>query len=333
MLYSIIIPVYNRPDEMDELLLSLSKQTDNTIFEVIIVEDGSTISSENAIKKYNQQLNITYLVKKNTGPGDSRNYGMRHANGDYFILFDSDCILPPNYFSQLNSLLKNNYVDCFGGPDAATNSFSALQKAINFSMTSFITTGGIRGGTKQKNHFQPRSFNMGISKKAFEKTGGFGNIHPGEDPELVFRLWKSGFKTTLFQDLYVYHKRRIDLFKFYKQVNKFGKARPILDMWHPEYKKATFIFPFLFMIGFYLSIVLAILGFNQLLLLFGCYFLLVVVLALYATKNIKVSILAIITTFIQFYGYGIGYFQSSIKIKVLKKNPEDVFPELFFKTQ
>jgi glycosyltransferase involved in cell wall biosynthesis len=184
---SLIIPVYNRPDEVDELLESLTKQNYTQEYEVVIVEDGSTIDCKSVVEKY-PSLNISYFYKPNSGPGDSRNFGMRNAKGDYFIILDSDCILPSDYLSQVQKSLEADYVDCFGGVDDADASFTDIQKAINFAMTSVLTTGGIRGASEKLSKFQPRSFNMGISKKAFEASNGFGNIHPGEDPDLTIRL-------------------------------------------------------------------------------------------------------------------------------------------------
>ena len=181
---------------------------------------------------------------------------MQHAKGNYFIILDSDCILPENYLFEVEKSLKANYVDCFGGPDAAHESFSNFQKAINFSMTSFITTGGIRGNKKSVDTFQPRSFNMGISKEAFLASNGFGFIHPGEDPDLSIRLWNLGYKTKLIPEAFVYHKRRISWSKFYKQVNKFGLVRPILNVWHPSTKKITYWFPAVFSLGFIVSLFL-----------------------------------------------------------------------------
>jgi glycosyltransferase involved in cell wall biosynthesis len=190
MYFSIIIPVYNRPDEINELLESLVQSSYKINFEIVIVEDGSTITCEDVVQKFSDKLSISYYFKPNSGPGDSRNYGMKKAKGDYFIIFDSDCIIPNQYLSEVEKQLKSNYVDSFGGPDKALESFSNIQKAINFAMTSFLTTGGIRGGSEKIDKFQPRSFNMGISKKAFEASKGFSNIHPGEDPDLSIRLWK-----------------------------------------------------------------------------------------------------------------------------------------------
>src|SRR6187431_15653 len=258
MLFSLIIPVYNRPDEVDELLESLAKSTYEEIFEIVLVEDGSTIRCQDVAQKYGDKLDISYYYKENSGPGDSRNYGMAKARGDYFLIFDSDCIIPSNYLSEVEKALQEDYVDCFGGPDKALDSFSDIQKAINFTMTSFLTTGGIRGGSEKIGKFQPRSFNMGLSNKAFKASGGFGNIHPGEDPDLSIRLWEMGYETKLFKDSYVYHKRRIDWSKFYKQVNKFGKARPILDSWYPKYAKLTFWLPTIFCLGFVAAVVLCI---------------------------------------------------------------------------
>ena len=203
MLFSLIIPVYNRPDEVDELLESLSQQDYNENFEIVIIEDGSSLRCDDVVRKYAGKLHLSYRYKENSGPGDSRNYGMRNAQGDYFIIFDSDCIIPKNYLTEVSNALKENYVDCFGGPDKALDSFSDIQKAINFAMTSFLTTGGIRGGSEKIGKFQPRSFNMGLSRKAFEASNGFGNIHPGEDPDLSIRLWNLGFETKLFSNAFV----------------------------------------------------------------------------------------------------------------------------------
>ena len=331
MLFSLIIPVYNRPDEVDELLESLSKLDYNEKFEIVIVEDGSSVKCEEVIQKYNNKLTISYYYKENSGPGDSRNYGMKMANGDYFIIFDSDCIIPKEYLTEVSNALKKSYVDCFGGPDKALSSFSDIQKAINFAMTSFITTGGIRGGSEKIDKFQPRSFNMGLSRKAFETSNGFGNIHPGEDPDLSFRLWNLGFETKLFPKAYVYHKRRIDWDKFSIQVNKFGKARPILNSWYPQYTKLTFFFPSVFIIGLLAGLVLLIFNYDLLLQLYFIYFLLVFLISTYQNKSLKIGYLSAVAVWKQFYGYGTGFLESFFKIILLKQNPQKAFPELFFK--
>ena len=331
MLFSLIIPVYNRPDEVDELLESLAQQDYTENFEVVIIEDGSSLRCDDVVRKYAGKLHLSYCFKENSGPGDSRNYGMRKAKGDYFIIFDSDCIIPPNYLTEVSKALTANYVDCFGGPDKALDSFSDIQKAINFAMTSFLTTGGIRGGSEKIDKFQPRSFNMGLSRKAFEASNGFGNIHPGEDPDLSIRLWNLGFETRLFSKAFVYHKRRIDWEKFTVQVNKFGKARPILDSWHPEYTKLTFWFPTLFLFGTLLAIILVFFKIYFPLLALLAYFLMLFIDSAIKNKSIKVGILAVVATIIQFYGYGKGFLLSTIKIKWMKQKPQEAFPELFFK--
>ena len=331
MLFSLIIPVYNRPDEVGELLESLSKLDYNEKFEIVIVEDGSSVKCEEVIHKYNNKLTVSYYYKENSGPGDSRNYGMKMANGDYFIIFDSDCIIPKEYLTEVSNALKKSYVDCFGGPDKALSSFSDIQKAINFAMTSFLTTGGIRGGSEKIDKFQPRSFNMGLSRKAFETSNGFGNIHPGEDPDLSFRLWNLGFETKLFRKAYVYHKRRIDWDKFSIQVNKFGKARPILNSWYPQYTKLTFFFPSVFIIGLLAGLVLLIFNYDLLLQLYFIYFLLVFLISTYQNKSLKIGYLSAVAVWKQFYGYGTGFLESFFKIILLKQNPQKTFPELFFK--
>lgn len=331
MLFSLIIPVYNRPDEVDELLASLEQQTYTGQFEIVIIEDGSAITCKDVVAKYEAKLSISYYFKENSGPGDSRNYGMRIAKGDYFIILDSDCILPPQYLESVNQNLLQEFVDCFGGPDAALDSFSDIQKAINFAMTSFLTTGGIRGKSEKIEKFQPRSFNMGLSKAAFEASGGFGNIHPGEDPDLSIRLWKMGYKTKLFTTSYVYHKRRIDWEKFNIQVNKFGKARPILDLWHPEYKKAVFLFPSLFIVGLAISLILLLINLRLFIYLYILYFCVVFFVSAVQNKSVKIGAYSVVAVFMQFYGYGTGYMESFIKVHILKKKPEEAFPKLFFR--
>lgn len=328
--FSFIIPVYNRPDEIRELLESFTALRTQTRYEIVIVEDGSNNTSKMVVDQFKERLNISYYYKENSGPGDSRNYGMAKAKGNYFIILDSDCILPENYLEEVVNSLEANYVDCFGGPDTAHESFTNLQKAINFSMTSFITTGGIRGHKKSVDTFQPRSFNMGISKEAFEKSGGFGTIHPGEDPDLSIRLWNLGFKTKLIPNAKVYHKRRISWSKFYKQVYKFGLVRPILNVWHPQTKKITYWFPMVFGLGFLTAGLLYFFGVLFFLQLYFLYFIVAFIAALATTKNIIVALLSIVAITIQFFGYGYGFFKSTLLVGVLKKDPKRVFPELFF---
>lgn len=329
--YSFIIPVYNRPDEIRELLQSMLALDFERPFEIVIVEDGSSKPSSEVIKQFQQQLNISYYYKKNTGPGDSRNFGMRHANGDFFIILDSDVLLPPDYLKCIDRFLTHTYCDCFGGPDAAHPTFSDTQKAIDYAMTSFLTTGGIRGKKSSVNKFEPRSFNMGISRKAFEATGGFGLIHPGEDPDLSLRLQKEGYKTCLIPDAKVFHKRRIDWNKFYHQVEKFGMVRPILNSWHPGSGKLTYWFPTLFTAGFVLSILLLSTGLWLFFELYLIYFLLVFLDSAIKNKSINIGLFSVYAVLVQFVGYGYGFFKSVWQLKVLKKKPEIAFPHLFFK--
>lgn len=332
MNFSFIIPVYNRPDEIDELLDSLTKQTYTKSFEIVIIEDGSSIPCESIVDKYRGKLNLTYYLKYNSGPGDSRNFGMQYAKGDYYIILDSDCIIPSNYLTEVESSLNEKYVDCFGGPDNMLPSFTSIQKAINFTMTSVLTTGGVRGASEKLEKFQPRSFNMGISKKAFEASKGFSNIHPGEDPDLSIRLWKLGFETKLISKAFVYHKRRIDWEKFYIQVNKFGKVRPILNLWYPEYAKPTFFLPALFVIFFGIGILeLIFTSGDWILKLYFAYTVLIFLVSTYQNRNLIVGFNSIIALWRQFFGYGLGFIESYFKIFILKKKPQEAFPELFFK--
>ena len=329
--YSFIIPVYNRPGEVRELLESMLKLKFDRDFEIVLVEDGSSISSGGIATEFQQQLNISYHYKKNTGPGDSRNFGMRKAKGNYFLILDSDVLLPENYLQEVDKFLQQDYCDCFGGPDASHPSFSRIQKAIDYSMTSFLTTGGIRGKKSAVNDFQPRSFNMGISKKAFEASGGFGKIHPGEDPDLSLRLKKMGYKLCLIPDAVVFHKRRIDWSKFYTQVQKFGMVRPILNKWHPGSGKITYWFPAVFSLGFLFAILLLKLGIWWLFLLYVLYFVIIAIDAAIKNKSLGIGFLAVYATLVQFFGYGYGFMKSLWHIHILKQDPEHEFPNLFFK--
>lgn len=328
--YSFIIPVYNRPNEIKELLQSFQNFESTIPFEIVIVEDGSTETSKAVIDRFSA-LDISYYFKANSGPGDSRNFGMNHAKGNYFIILDSDVILPPNYLENVDRFLTSKFHHCFGGPDTAHQSFSNLQKAINFAMTSFLTTGGIRGGSETVDNFQPRSFNMGLSKEAFDRTKGFGKIHPGEDPDLVLRLWDLGYKTTLIKDAFVYHKRRISWQKFYNQVNKFGKVRPILNHWHPSSKRLVYWLPTFFCFGFLAAILLMLFSFMFPIYLYGLYFLILFLVSVVSNRSFIIGFQSVVAVGIQFFGYGIGFLSSTLKLSLSKQSAEVIFPNLFFK--
>ena len=308
--FSIIVPVYNRPQEIDELLESLIKQDFSDAFEVLVIEDGSTEKCNEIVEKYTSQLDLKYFYKENTGAGASRNFGMQQATGNYFIILDSDVLVPKQYLSEVSSALNENYTDAFGGPDAAHQSFTALQKAINYSMTAVLTTGGIRGKKKAVGKFQPRSFNLGLSQKAFELTNGFSKLKVGEDIDLTFRLWENGFETQLIENAFVYHKRRSTIKQFFKQTFAFGTARPQLNKRYPETAKFTYWFPSLFIMGFDIGVIAAIFGFWQLAAFYGCYFALLFLDSLFQNKNIIVAFLSVITTFTQHLGYGLGFLES-----------------------
>ena len=312
--FSVIVPVFNRPQEIEELLESLSNQDFEEDFEVLIIEDGSSITCKDVIEKFQSKLPLQYHTKENSGPGGSRNFGMDKAQGNYYIFLDSDVILPKQYLSEVSKKLESSYTDAFGGPDAAHSKFTILQKAINYSMTSYLTTGGLRGHKKGVGKFQPRSFNMGISREVFEKTQGFSKMRVGEDIDLTFRLWEFGFETQYIENAYVYHKRRSTLKQFFNQTYAFGEARPILNRKHPSTLKMTYWFPSIFIVGLDVSIVMAIFGE---LTLFSCYYLYFLVLIIDASfKNgIRVGALSVITTITQFLGYGLGFITSQFNLK------------------
>lgn len=332
--FSFIVPVYNRPQEIRELLESMVALEGDIPFEVVIVEDGSQQDAGRVIEDFRKVLTIRYLVKENSGPGPSRNYGMARAAGNYFIILDSDCLLPPHYLGCVKRTLEKDYTDCFGGPDKAHHAFSAIQKAIDFSMTSFWTTGGIRGGRGASGDFEPRSFNMGLSAAAFAASGGFGNIHPGEDPDLSIRLRQLGYRLALIPDAFVYHKRRISYSAFFRQVRKFGLVRPILTHWHPESARITYWLPSLFILGAIIALILGVFGSGWIRVLpalgYLMYFLCLFVAAWYRTGGPVVAAMAVLAAVLQFTAYGTGFLKSTILVTFSGRKPNELFPQLFY---
>jgi glycosyltransferase involved in cell wall biosynthesis len=330
--YSFVIPVFNRPDEVRELFQSMTTLEDSVVFEVILVEDGSVDTAASVVQDFAKRLDIIYLIKPNTGPGDSRNYGMSRARGHYYIILDSDCTLPKKYLMTIDGYVKRHQPDFFGGPDAAHQDFSVLQRGIDFAMTSFITTGGIRGHKKQVVRFEPRSFNMGLSSKAFKASGGFAHIHPGEDPDLTHRLWHLGFESQLISGAFVYHKRRLSWSKYARQVYKFGLARPILNKWHPAGAKWIFWLPGLWLIASLITLVIGLLGYWSFFVILMAYYAAVFISAGVMTKSISVAINATFAVWIQLYVYAFGFLRAHFLVSVLRQNPQRALPELFFKT-
>jgi glycosyltransferase involved in cell wall biosynthesis len=313
--YSIIIPVYNRPDEVDELLQSLVNQS-HTNFEVIIIEDGSSIKCQNTTQTYSEKLTIKYFDRENVGQGFARNFGFSVSEGDYFIVFDSDVVVPKDYLQIINQSLDNQWLDAFGGPDAASPDFSDLQKAISYSMTSFFTTGGIRGKEKGIGKFQPRSFNMGISPETFQKTGGFAKRDMGEDVEFSLRMEKQNLKVGLIAEAYVYHKRRGDFKDFFKQIFSFGRTRILLSQYDPKILKAVHFFPMIFTLAcfsipfwFFISKPIFMLS----IIFLSIYILLNFIDSSFKNKSVKVGLLSIIAVFVQLFAYGFGFISEGLK--------------------
>lgn len=305
------------------------RQKGNTSLEVMVVEDGSDLTSKDVVNQYKENLNIKYCFKKNSGPGDSRNYGMRRSSGDYFILLDSDCLLPDDYLNKVSRALEKNYTDAFGGPDAAHPSFSLNQKAFNYAMTSLLSTGGLRSSESKKRKFQLRSFNMGLSMGAFESTGGFGQQRIGEDIDLNFRLLKNNCSTQFLSEAFVYHKRRTTWPQFFKQTRNFGAARPILNRMHPGTAQFTFALPSLFLLGLTGAIVLAFFSFPVFLIPFALYFVAILVDSTRKNRSLSVGFLSCLAVLVQFLGYGSGYLRSLYRIKILGKTNQEVFPGMF----
>ena len=316
MLYSIIVPVYNRPGEIKEFLESLLAQTVKP-FELLIIEDGSKERCDHLLGHYRSFFTIHYYYKENSGRSDTRNYGMQRANGDYLLFFDSDVILPPTYFERLEEAMKADYCDCFGGPDAADASFSDMQKAVSHAMTSFWTTGGIRGGKAVMEKFCPRTFNMGLSKEVYAAVGDFKDMM-GEDIDLSIRIRNAGFKIRLIREVFVYHKRRIDLSRFFKQVNNFGQARIWLQIIHPGSLKLVHTLPALMLVVGAMLLAASIF-FPWLLLLPLFYALLIFGDALLKSHSLNVAYLSVLASAVQITGYGTGFLKAFWYKMVLKQ--------------
>lgn len=316
--FSVIVPVYNRVDEVRDLLESLMAQSDKD-FEVILVEDGSTVPCREVAEQYAAKgLDVRYYYKSNEGRSIARNYGIEHATGDYLIFFDSDCVIPADYFLTLSRELDANPVDCFGGPDAAHDSFSPMQKAINFAMTSFLTTGGIRGGKVQMEKFVPRSFNMGYSRSVWQKVGGFREMF-SEDIDMSTRIRQAGFSIGLIRPAYVYHKRRINLRKFWLQVYVFGMSRITLKLLYPDSMKLVHTLPALAVIIGALLLILGIFVSPWFLLPLVIYVLAIFAAAFSSTGSLKVALLAIPASGIQICGYGCGFIRAYFTKIILGK--------------
>ncbi|MBQ0015374.1 MAG: glycosyltransferase [Bacteroidales bacterium] len=337
MKYSIIIPVYNRPDEVDELLDSLTHQTVKD-FEVVVVEDGSTLKCEAICKKYEEQLTINYHYKDNSGPGPSRYFGVAHANGLYVLILDSDCVIPPSYIASIDEELSKDSCEAFGGPDRAHDSFTPIQKAISYGMTSFFTTGGIRGGKKKLDKFYPRSFNMGVKRSVYDDLGGFSNMRFGEDIDFSTRIFEKGYKCRLFPEAWVWHKRRTDMRKFFKQVFNSGIARINLTKRHPGTLKLVHLLPMAFTVGvialIIATLILLIIGskFWMLTLLpIVLYCLLIFIDASIKNKNVVIGLLSIEAAFFQLFGYGLGFIKAWWQRCILGRGEFCAYEKNFYK--
>jgi len=322
MFFSIIIPLYNRPQEIKELLETLVLQTYKA-FEVLVIEDGSVNDAEAIVNSFIGKLELRYFKKPNEGQGFTRNFGFERAKGDYFIIFDSDCLIPPNYLEIVNQSLSTNYLDAYGGPDGAHSSFTPTQKAISYSMTSPFTTGGIRGNKKAIGQFHPRSFNMGISRQVWEKAGGFIITRLGEDIEYSIRIHSLGFKIGLIPDAIVYHKRRTNFLQFYKQLHFFGRARINIYKFFPKELKAVHFFPAVFAIGVTLTLIFNLLGWQIAILaniILAVYILLIFFHAWWKNKSVKIAFLSIIAAFTQLIAYGFGFMQDFWKRVIFNRS-------------
>ena len=320
MFFSIIIPLYNRPEEIKELLETLTRQTYKQ-FEVLVIEDGSTNDAAHVIPEFADQLDIRYFVKPNSGQGFSRNFAFERAKGDYFIIFDSDCLIPEDYLQIVNDSLSQNYLDAYGGPDDSHPSFTPIQKAISYAMTSPFTTGGSRGSKKAIGQFHPRSFNMGLSRKVWEKAGGYIITRLGEDIEYSIRIHSLGFKIGLIPEAKVYHKRRTDFYRFYKQLHFFGRARINVYKFFPKGLKLMHFFPATVTLFVAFTVVANIARWPIVTLcniLLAVCILLIFFHAWFKTKSVKIAFLSIIASFILLIAYGLGFMQDFCKRIILR---------------
>ena len=345
MKYSIIVPVYNRPDEVDELLQSLCEQTVKD-FEVIIVEDGSIKPCKDVCNKYAGILSLHYYAKENSGPGQSRNYGAERANGEYVIILDSDVVLPSGYLQAIEEELAQQPCEAFGGPDAAHPDFTPVQKAISYSMTSFFTTGGIRGGKAKLDKFYPRSFNMGIRRDVYQQLGGFTKMRFGEDIDFSYRIVEAGYQPRLLPEAWVWHKRRTDFRKFFRQVYNSGIARINLEKRHPGTMKLVHLLPTVFTVGVIALILISAVG-RALMhyvdhdqfywmcfapwLPILLYSLLIFIDSSIKNKSPHVGLLSIPAAFVQLMGYGLGFIESWWKRCILKQDEFQAFEQTFYK--
>lgn len=324
--YSVIVPVYNRNDEVADLLKSLASQTRPDLFEVILVEDGSTLPCTEAVERCGKGLRLKYYHKSNEGRSIARNYGIERSSGEWLVFFDSDCVIPPDYFATLDSELAANPCDCFGGPDAAHESFTDVQKAINFAMTSFLTTGGIRGGKVSLEKFTPRSFNMGYTRKVYDTVGGFREMF-SEDIDMSMRIRNAGFTTALIRDAGVYHKRRMDFRKFLRQVYVFGMSRITLRLLYPGSLKAVHTLPAVAVVAGVVCVVLAIFVSPWWLLPIGLYLTAILISATAATHSLKIGLMAVPAAIVQIGGYGCGFIKAWFT-KILLRRGRDINEEI-----
>jgi glycosyltransferase involved in cell wall biosynthesis len=344
MKYSIIVPVYNRPNEVDELLQSLCQQTVKD-FEVLIIEDGSIKTCKDVCDKYANILVLHYHAKENSGPGQSRNYGAERAKGEYVIILDSDVVLPNTYIEAIDKSLTSEII-AFGGPDAAHPSFTPIQKAISYSMTSFFTTGGIRGGKAKLDKFYPRSFNMGIRRDVYLQLGGFTKMRFGEDIDFSYRIVEAGYRPQLFPEAWVWHKRRTDFHKFFRQVYNSGIARINLEKRHPGTMKLVHLLPTVFTVGVIGLILISAVGralmhyIDRDQFYWMCfapwipiilYSLLIFFDSSIKNRSLKVGFLSIPAAFVQLMGYGLGFIESWWKRCILKQDEFQAFEKTFYK--
>jgi|WetSurSiteA1Bulk_404760.scaffolds.fasta_scaffold00516_11 glycosyltransferase involved in cell wall biosynthesis len=330
MFYSIIVPTFSRPDEVTELLGSLADQEYKN-FEVILADGSPDYSVRHVVESTGHKLNLKYLYRKGLGISESRNWGVENAKGDYLVFFDSDCVIPPHYFKTVNEYLLSDPLDAFGGPDKAGEDFNTMQKAISYAMTSFYTTGGIRGKKRHLGQYQPRSFNMGIRKEVFNLLDGFSGLQVSEDIDLSLRLKRAGYRVGLIEPAYVYHKRRSTFYKFFRQVFSFGGGRIDLQLRQRNALKPVHMLPSLFV--FYLLAGIGASMFSRSIFVFWsasvlAYMTAILIDATALNRSLIIGFISVYAAFVMLIGYGLGMLKTAFMRFVIRSKKESEKPAI-----
>ncbi len=317
---SVITPSYNRASELEHLMRSISAQSiDHNLFELIISDDGSTDDTEALINSWQEKasFSIKYISQENKGPGAARNHGLEKSIGELILFIDSDCEAHPKWIETIVDEYHKSEFDACGGPDGGKKDFTLLQKAIDYSMTSFFTTGGMRGHSeKMISKFYPRTHNMGVKRDKYEAVGGFGNLRHGQDIEFSHRIRTSGGKIRFIKNALVYHRRRTSLRQFIKQVFNWGVARINLGKIDTAMLEPVHFLPSLsILLSLFIILIIYQLdwGISEIFLLFFSPLSIICLLGALNKKDLRVFPILLLVIPIQIFGYGLGFLQAYIR--------------------